>query len=107
MTSRRARWRRPAAASSYRVSEEHRGRRPPFLPGERIDLDDALAAFTRVPPGHHLEAEAGTIEVGKAADLAALDRDPFDRRPGAIGEATVIATFIDGIAVHERPELGD
>ena len=36
----RWRWRSPGSA------DEHRGERPPFLPDERLDLDDALAAFT-------------------------------------------------------------
>ena len=90
-----------------RVSDVHRGLTPPFLPTERIELLDALAAFTigtaRV---NHLEDEIGSIEVGKAADLVVLDRDLFDRAEGAIGEARVVATFIGGHAVHEGPALG-
>ena len=90
-----------------RVSDEHRGRRPAFLPDERIGLDDALAGFTRGSAwANHLDGEVGSIEIGKAADLAVLDRDLFDRGAGAIGEARVVATFIDGEAVYERPELG-
>jgi predicted amidohydrolase YtcJ len=90
-----------------RVSDEDRGVRPPFLPSERIELIDALAAFTTgTARVNHLDGEIGSIEVGKAADMVVLDRDLFDRDEGAIGEAGVIATFIDGVAVHERPELG-
>jgi predicted amidohydrolase YtcJ len=90
-----------------RVSDEHRGTRPPFLPDERMDLLDALAAFTTgTARVNHLEDEIGSIEVGKAADLVVLDRDLFDRAEGAIGEARVVATFIDGIAVHEVDGLG-
>jgi predicted amidohydrolase YtcJ len=89
-----------------RVSAEHRGRKPVFLPDERIDLMDALEAFTVGSAWvNHLETEVGSIEPGKAADLVVLDRDLFDRGAGAIGEARVVATFIDGVAVHERPEL--
>ena len=84
----------------------HRGERPPFLPDERIELIDALAAFTTGTAFvNHLDGEVGSIEVGKAADLVVLDRDLFDRAAGAIGEARVVATFIDGVAVHETPEL--
>jgi predicted amidohydrolase YtcJ len=89
-----------------RVSHEHRGEKPAFLPDERIELIDALAAFTVGSAWvNHLERDVGSIEVGKAADLVVLDRDLFDRGAGAIGEARVVATFIDGITVHERPEL--
>jgi predicted amidohydrolase YtcJ len=89
-----------------RVSVEHRGEKPPFLPEQRIDLIDALTAFTLGSAWvNHLDHEVGSIEVGKAADLVVLDRDLFDRGAGEIGEARVVATFIDGATVHERPEL--
>ncbi len=82
-----------------------RGQREPFLPDERIELIDALAAFTAGSAYvNHLE-ETGTLEVGKLADLAVLDRDLFDRGAGAIGETQVVGTFVDGVAVHETPML--
>ncbi len=90
-----------------RVADVYRGERPPFLPDERIDLVDALAAFTAGSAWvNHLEHEVGSLEVGKAADLVVLDRDLFDRASGAIGEARVVGTFIDGAPVFEDPELG-
>jgi predicted amidohydrolase YtcJ len=89
-----------------RVVDYHRGGRPPFLPEQRLDLIDALAAFTNgTAHVNHLEQEVGSIEVGKAADLVVLDRDLFDRAAGAIGETRVVATFIDGVAVHEARAL--
>ena len=90
-----------------RVDDEKRGQRPPFLPDERIDLVDALAGFTVGSAWvNHLEDEIGSIEVGKAADLVVLDRDLFDRGAGEIGEARVVGTFIDGVTVYERSDLG-
>ena len=87
-----------------RVSDDHHDERPPFLPDQRLDLMDALAGFTTgTAYVNHLEHEVGSIEIGKAADLVVLDRDLFDRGAGAIGEARVVATFIDGAAVHETP----
>lgn len=91
-----------------RVRDDPRGEKSAFLPEERIELMDALAGFTTGSAWvNHLEGELGSIEVGKTADLVVLDRDLFDRGQGAIGEARVVATFIDGIAVHERPDLED
>jgi predicted amidohydrolase YtcJ len=78
------------------------GDREVFLPDERLELVDALAAFTSGSAYvNHLD-ETGTLEAGKLADLAILDRDLFDRGAGAIGEARVVATFVDGEAVYEE-----
>jgi hypothetical protein len=90
-----------------RIADENRGVREPFLPEERLDLVDALAAFTAGSAYvNHLDAETGTLEVGKAADLAILDRDLFDRGAGAIGETRVVGTFVDGVPVYEDAALG-
>jgi predicted amidohydrolase YtcJ len=89
-----------------RVADESRGLREPLLPDERLDLIDALAAFTAGSAYvNHLDTETGTLEVGKAADLAVLDRDLFDRGAGAIGEARVVGTFVEGVPVYEDPAL--
>ena len=86
---------------------DHFDDRETFLPEERLDLIDALGAFTTgAAYVNHLDQATGSLEVGKFADLAVLDRDLFDRGAGAIGEARVIGTFVEGVAVHERPELG-
>jgi predicted amidohydrolase YtcJ len=88
-----------------RVADESRGEREPFLPDERIELIDALAGFTAGSAYvNHLD-QTGTLEVGKLADLAVVDRDLFDRAAGAIGEAHVIATFVEGESVYETAEL--
>lgn len=89
-----------------RVSDESRGVLPPFLPEQRLTLEEALEAFT-LGSAHvnHLDDETGTIAAGKLADLAVIDRDLFDRALGEIGEAKVLATFVGGEAVHEAPEL--
>jgi predicted amidohydrolase YtcJ len=76
----------------------------PFLPDERLSLDQALAAFT-IGSAHvnHLDAETGSIEVGKLADLALLDRNLRDPNAGPIGEAVVQATWVEGEEVYARP----
>ena len=73
----------------------------PFLPDERIDLPSALAAFTiNAAYVNSLEAETGSIEVGKLADLVVLDRNLFAIEPTAISETQVLLTLLEGQAVH-------
>ncbi len=89
-----------------RVADISRGVREPLLPDERIDLIDALAAFTGGSAWvNHLD-DTGSLEVGRLADLAVLDRDLFDRGAGAIGEARVVGTFVEGVPVFEDAALG-
>jgi predicted amidohydrolase YtcJ len=87
-----------------RVSDESRDAEP-FLPEERLELVDILAAATAGSAyANHLD-EAGALMVGRLADVAILDRDLFDAGQGPIGETRVLATFIEGVAVHEAPGL--
>jgi predicted amidohydrolase YtcJ len=85
-----------------RVDPAHRGQ-DPFLPEERITLDQALEAFTmgsaRV---NHQEGETGSIEPGKLADLVVVDRDLFAPDAGPIGDARVLLTMIGGKVVHDE-----
>ena len=55
---------------------------------------------------NHLDDDTGSIEVGKLADLAVVDRDLFAPDAGPIGDARVLATFVGGAAVFEDPALG-
>jgi predicted amidohydrolase YtcJ len=92
------------------IAVERRYREQPesrkvFLPDQRLELVDALAAFTAGSAYvNHLD-ETGSLEVNKMADLTILDRDLFDRGAGAIGEARVIGTLVDGVALYEDPSL--
>jgi predicted amidohydrolase YtcJ len=79
----------------------------PFLPAQRITLGTALRAFTMgTAYVNHLEAETGSIEVGKAADLAVLDRDLRDDDGRALDGARALLTLVDGAIVHADPALG-
>ena len=49
---------------------------------------------------NHLDDVTGTIEVGKFADLAVLDRDVFARPADEIAAARVLQTFVDGQRVY-------
>ncbi|HKH88609.1 MAG TPA: amidohydrolase, partial [Acidimicrobiales bacterium] len=77
----------------------------PFLPDERIDLASAVRAFTLGSAYvNHLEAETGSIEPGKRADLAVIDRNLFevDELDGGVAAAQVIVTMVEGEVVFER-----
>jgi hypothetical protein len=88
-----------------RVDPERRGSEP-FFPAERIDLATALAAFTIGSAFvDHREDRTGSLEPGKVADLAVLDRPLFDRAAGPIGDARVVATLVEGVPVFEAPVL--
>jgi predicted amidohydrolase YtcJ len=90
-----------------RVWIESRGQAEPFLPDERLTLEQAIEGFTLGSAYvNHLDADTGSIEVGKLADLAIVDRDLFAPEAGPIGEARVLATFVGGAAVFEDPSLG-
>jgi hypothetical protein len=88
-----------------RVSPDARDTGEPFLPDERLELVDILAAATAGSAhAQHLD-EAGVLAVGRLADLAVLDRDLFDRAAGEIGDTRAVGTFIEGVAVYEDPAL--
>ena len=78
-----------------------------FLPDERLDLATSIAAFTMGSAFvNHLDDVTGSIEVGKYADLAVVDRDLFAHPVEDIGNAHVDATFVEGAPVYERNQTG-
>jgi predicted amidohydrolase YtcJ len=84
--------------ATTRVDVEDRGDEPLF-PEERLSLDEALAAFTIGSAYvNHREADTGSIEVGKVADLAIMDRD-IRATDEPLGQARVVATLVGGHVV--------
>lgn len=75
----------------------------PFLPDERVDLEAALTAFTIGSAYvNHLDAETGSVTVGKRADVTVLDRDLFATPTREIGAVAVDLTVADGAVVFRR-----
>ncbi|QKJ18424.1 amidohydrolase [Microbacterium hominis] len=73
------------------------GEYDPFLPEQAIDLATSLTAYTAGSAWvNHLDEVTGTVEVGKFADLAVLDRDPFAGPADQIGATRVLQTFVEG-----------
>jgi predicted amidohydrolase YtcJ len=73
----------------------------PLLPDEAITVGAAVDAFTRgVAYVNHEEDVAGTLELGKLADVAVLTQDIYAIPPAAIGDTTVALTVAGGQIVH-------
>jgi predicted amidohydrolase YtcJ len=49
---------------------------------------------------NHLDADTGSIEVGKYADLAVIDRDLFAHPAEEISSAAVELTLVEGETVY-------
>jgi predicted amidohydrolase YtcJ len=74
----------------------------PFLPEQAIDLATAIAGYTTSAAYvNHLDADTGSIEVGKLADLVVLDRNLFEHPTAEIADATALLTLVEGRRVHE------
>jgi predicted amidohydrolase YtcJ len=82
-----------------RVDPEHRDNLP-FLPAERLSLDEALAAFTAGSAFVNHDPDAGALRPGARADLAVLDRDVRTRPAREIADASVELTVAAGRVVH-------
>ncbi len=88
----------PGYADIEGVSDE------PLLPEEAIDLPTAVAAGTMGSAYvNHLDADTGSIEVGKQADLALFDRNLFELPREEITTAEVLGTFVGGRRVYAGP----
>lgn len=74
-----------------------------FEPEQAIEVEEALRAYT-VGAARALgaEAEAGSIEPGKRADLVALSADPLAADPDRLGELTVDRTWVGGRLAFAR-----
>jgi len=71
--------------------------------GEGVSLDEAIRMLTLNGAwSMGIEAEAGSIEVGKRADLAVLDRDLTALDPrGNLHDTRSLLTLVDGQASHD------
>jgi len=72
---------------------------------ERVNLATMIDAYTiNAAWLMHHEKLAGSIEVGKRADIVVLDRNLFEIPATEISEARVVMTLLDGETVWPRTE---
>jgi predicted amidohydrolase YtcJ len=71
-------------------------------PRQRVDLGQALAAYTRVPAFLAGDPVLGRFDHGAGGDLVIWDRDLFATPPDALADARPAWTIVDGRVVHER-----
>ena len=90
-----------AAVTRQTLDGEHPGG---WVPGEKISVEEALAAYTR--NGAYASAEEdqkGSLAPGKLADLVIIDRDILTEPLATLGEARVERTVVGGRTVYKRP----
>ncbi len=74
-----------------------------WVPEQKISVDETIRAFTWGSAfAEFQDADKGTIEVGKLADLIVLSDDIFTMDPTKINGVTVMTTIVDGKVVYER-----
>jgi hypothetical protein len=74
-----------------------------WVPEQRIGVEDALRAYTAAGAyASFEEREKGSLEPGKLADLALIDRDLTRVPPETLRDARVVLTVVGGQIVFER-----
>jgi len=87
-------------AVTRRNPRDSTGTMDPLLPEEAISLEDALRAYTQgAARAIGTDSVAGSLMVGKLADLVILGTSPFTVPAHQIGEVPVVATLVEGRVV--------
>jgi predicted amidohydrolase YtcJ len=92
--------------ATTRVAVDDRGAEP-LLAEERVSPHQAVAAFTTGAAFvNHLDHATGTLEVGKLADIAVLDRNILEPTDRPLGDTKVLMTIVEGEIVYADHQLG-
>ena len=76
-----------------------------YVPVERLTVEQAVNAYTQGSAyARFSDDHIGTLEAGKEADLAVLDRDIFSGNPEEIGKTKVVITMVGGRVVFKEGE---
>jgi hypothetical protein len=94
----------PLQQMEVAVTRVDPGRRDgaPFLPEQRLSLDEALTGFTSGSAYvNHDDHDSGSLLAGRRADLAVLDTDLLADHAPPVGDARVEYTLAGGRMVHQ------
>lgn len=91
-----------------REPPRRRGRAEPFLPAERLTVEEAVLGYTvHAAAAAWRSSLTGMLKPGLSADLIVLDRDIFTCDPYAIAETQVLLTLFKGRPVHRAAPFAE
>ncbi len=96
----------PFPGLSAAISRQDMNGQPPggWIPSERLDFSQALAAYTRgAAYAGFADERIGSLEPGKWADFVIVDRDPSTADQQSLARIEVLETWIAGKKAWERP----
>jgi predicted amidohydrolase YtcJ len=89
-----------AAVTRRTLDSKHPGG---WMPEQKIFVEEALRAYTSGGAfAAFEETDKGTLEPGKLADLAIIDRDLTRVAPETLADATIVKTIVGGRVVYAR-----
>jgi predicted amidohydrolase YtcJ len=92
------------------ITRQSTDSQPPggWFPEEKLTVEESIRGYTSgAAYAAFLEDQAGTLEVGKWADLTVVDIDPFStvaREPAALLQGRVLMTLVGGKTVYAAEE---
>jgi predicted amidohydrolase YtcJ len=94
----------PFLAMEVAITRRAKGYDRPLHPEEALSREQAIRFYT-INNAHllFLEDRVGSLEVGKQADFAIIDRDLLTCPDDQIKSTRVLATYLDGRRVFEQP----
>ena len=90
----------PLAGIRVAVTRQGSASDDPWMPAERLTVEQALAAYTSGVAHQAGDARGGVLRAGARSDVVLLAHDPRRVPPLAIEDIRVLGTWCDGHRVH-------